>query len=343
MIKVLIVDDSAMARQRFQAILSRDPEIEIVGTAPDPYVARDMIVEKRPHVLTLDIEMPRMDGLTFLNKLMHYYPLPVVIVSSLTERGSQMALEAIQAGAVEVICKPGEAYSVDNMEDDLVGAVKAAASAVVQKRVGTPGKARSVPKALSKTTNQIIAIGASTGGTVAIESILSQMPVNVPGILITQHMPPVFTKSFAQRLNHISEIEVREATDGEWLSSGTALVAPGGKHMVLRRSGARYLVNVKDGPLVNGHRPSVDVLFTSVAQTAGANALGVLLTGMGADGARGLREMRNAGAITIAQDEKSCVVFGMPKAAIELEAASEVHSLDDIPQRMLQLAEAHKA
>lgn len=342
MIKVLIVDDSAVVRQRFEQMLSRDPNIRVVGTAPDPYVARDLIIERRPDVLTLDVEMPRMDGLTFLNKLMHYYPLPVVIISSLTEKGGKMAMEAMQAGAVEVICKPGSAYSVGEMEEALLKAVKAASVAIIRRNSAPTAPAHAPLKSLTKTTNQVLAIGASTGGTVAIESILSRMPQNVPGIVITQHMPPVFTRSFAERLNQISKVEVREANDGDWLSSGIALVAPGGKHMLLRRSGARYMVQVKDGPLVNGHRPSVEVLFKSVAQTAGANSIGVILTGMGADGAVGMMDMKQAGATTLAQDEQSCVVYGMPKAAVDIGAVDEVLALDKIPNRIIELAEAHE-
>ena len=336
MIKVLIVDDSAVVRQILQGALSADPEIEVVGTAPDPFVARDMIVERRPDVLTLDVEMPRMDGLTFLRKLMHYFPMPVVVVSSLTPEGSNLAIEALSDGAVEVMCKPGAAFTVGDMAAELVEKVKTAAHAHVTRRTkAQPGERE---KALGRTTNRVIAIGASTGGTVALEYILSRMPVDAPGIVITQHMPAMFTKQFANRLNQLSHMDVREAVDGDSVVPGVALIAPGDYHMVLRRSGARYLVQVKSGPLVQRQRPSVEVLFHSVARSAGSNAVGVILTGMGADGAQGLLEMRQARAMTIAQDEASCVVFGMPKAAIDLGAADRILGLERIPHEILRLA-----
>jgi two-component system chemotaxis response regulator CheB len=336
MIKVLVVDDSAVVRQILQSALSSDPDIQVVGTAPDPFVARDLIVQLKPDVLTLDVEMPRMDGLTFLRKLMHYYPLPVIVVSSLTPEGSGLALEALSSGAVEVMCKPGAAFTVGDMGEELVEKVKAAAHAKVTKT--EKDVAREAPGALGRTTNKVVAMGASTGGTVALERILSRMPVDGPGIVIAQHMPAMFTKQFAARMNQISEMEVREAVDGDSVIPGVALIAPGNFHMLLKRSGARYFVNVKTGPMVHRQRPAVEVLFRSVARAAGANAVGVLLTGMGADGAEGLLEMRQAGAATIAQDEASCVVFGMPRAAIEIGAAERVMSLDKIPHEMLRLA-----
>jgi two-component system, chemotaxis family, protein-glutamate methylesterase/glutaminase len=335
-IKVLVVDDSAVVRQILQSALSADPEIEVVGTAPDPFVARDLIVQRKPDVVTLDVEMPRMDGITFLRKLMHYFPLPVIVVSSLTPEGSGLALDALASGAVEVMCKPGAAFTVGDMSEDLVEKVKTASRAKVkQLDRATRGAAAS---ALGRTTNKVVAMGASTGGTVALESILSRMPVDAPGIVIAQHMPAMFTKQFAARVNQVSEMEVREAVDGDSVVPGVALIAPGDYHMLLKRSGARYYVNVKSGPMVHRQRPAVEVLFQSVARAAGRNAVGVLLTGMGVDGAQGLLEMRQAGASTIAQDEASSVVFGMPRAAIELSAAERVMSLDKIPAEVLRLA-----
>ena len=336
MIKVLVVDDSAVVRQILQGVLSADPEIEVVGTAPDPFVARDMIVERKPDVITLDMEMPRMDGITFLRKLMHYFPLPVIVVSSLTPEGSKLALEALSSGAVDVMCKPGAAFTVGDMASELVEKVKTAVYAKVGRQVlGKPGEE---PGALGRTTNKVIAIGASTGGTVALEYILSRMPVDAPGIVIAQHMPAMFTKQFAARMNELSAMEVHEAVDGDSVVPGVALIAPGDFHMLLKRSGARYFVAVKTGPMVHRQRPAVEVLFRSVSRAAGANAVGIILTGMGADGAQGLLEMRQAGAATIAQDEASCVVYGMPRAAVELGAAEQVMSLEKIPQAALLLA-----
>jgi len=337
--RVLIVDDSAVVRQIFRQELSKDPDIEVVGTAPDPYVARDKILKLNPDVVSLDIEMPRMDGLTFLRKLMRHHPLPVVIVSSLTVKGGELALEAVAAGAVDVMCKPGAAYTVGDMSRELAEKLKMAARVDVKGK-GLPGRstrcAGSLP-ALARTTNKVLAIGASTGGTVALEAILTVMPPNLPGTVVTQHMPEVFTRAFAQRLNGLSDLDVKEAQDGDSVVPGVVLVAPGNMHMLLRRSGARYYVQVKSGPLVNQHRPSVDVMFRSVAQVAGSNALGVILTGMGGDGARGLLEMREAGAATLAQDEASCVVFGMPKVAIDLGAVDHVVGIENIPGKILQL------
>jgi two-component system chemotaxis response regulator CheB len=334
-IKVLIVDDSAVVRQILQGALSADPEIQVVGTAPDPFVARDMIVERKPDVITLDMEMPRMDGITFLRKLMHYFPLPVIVVSSLTPEGSKLALDALSSGAVDVMCKPGAAFTVGDMAAELVEKVKMAAFAKVGRKILANADK---PVALGQTTNKVIAIGASTGGTVALEYILSRMPVDAPGIVIAQHMPAMFTKQFAGRMNQLSAMEVREAVDGDSVVPGVALIAPGDLHMLLKRSGARYYVSVKTGPMVHRQRPSVEVLFRSASRAAGSNAVGVILTGMGADGAQGLLEMRQAGAATVAQDEASCVVFGMPRAAIELGAAERIMSLEQIPREMLHLA-----
>jgi two-component system chemotaxis response regulator CheB len=343
MIRVLVVDDSAVVRHLCEQVLSRDPQIEVVGTAPDPFVARDMILERKPDVLTLDIEMPRMDGITFLKRLMKYHPIPTVVLSSLSSHGSALALEALEAGACAVLSKPGSAYSLGELQNDLIDAVKLAAATPVRMVERPPmppaftgAKPAVAPRALTRTTQQILAIGASTGGTVAIETLLAELPADSPGTVITQHMPPVFTASFASRLDKISRLRVSEARDGDVVAPGSVLIAPGGKHLLLRRSGAQYVCEVKDGPLVNGHRPSVDVLFRSVAAAAGRNALGVILTGMGGDGAKGLLEMRRAGAHTIAQDEASCVVFGMPKVAIELDAACEVQPLQRIARRIVE-------
>ena len=340
-IKVLIVDDSAIVRKILSEQLSKEPDIEIVGTAPDPYIARDKIVKSKPDVVLLDIEMPRMDGLTFLKKLMKYYPLPVIIVSSLTPKGSRMALEALETGAIEVMCKPGGPYSVEEMKTDLVQKIRAAAKIkfIKGKTVKTISEPVKAPSTFTniETTNKIIAIGSSTGGTEALREILPQFPPSSPGILIAQHMPPGFTKAFANRLNEVAQIRVKEAENGDSVIPGLALLAPGNFHMLLRRSGARYFVEIKDGPRVHHQRPSVDVLFSSVAKAAGPNAIGIILTGMGIDGAKGLLEMKQAGAKTIAQDEATCVVFGMPKSAIELGAADKVLPLQEIPAEALRL------
>lgn len=337
MTRVLIIDDSAVVRQILERVLSAEPGIEVVGTAPDPFVGRDKIVKLAPDVVLLDIEMPRMDGLTFLGKLMEHKPMPVVVVSSLAPANSDTALEALRLGAVDVVCKPGGAYTLDVMGPDIVERVHAAANAKVHRRL----VARSLPpQPLLKheATHKIIAIGASTGGTRALEEILSRLPAKTPGVVVVQHMPVQFTRSFASRLNDISALDIAEAEDGQTVMPGQALIAPGDKHLMLRRSGALFRVEVRAGPRVSGHCPSVDVLFESVSKAAGKNALGVLLTGMGADGAEGLRKMRDNGAHTIAQDEASCVVFGMPKAAIEMEAAADVVGLGNMPSAIVRFA-----
>lgn len=345
-IRVLIVDDSAVVRKVFTEELSMESDIEVVGTAPDPYVARDKIVKLNPDVITLDIEMPRMDGITFLRKLMRYHPLPVIIVSSLTQKGGKMAMEALAIGALEVMAKPSSAYSVGEMSVQLIDKIRAVAGI----KVKSPGAAdtegnvpeHKTPKALGETTNKIIAIGASTGGTEALKVVLTGMPPNAPGILVVQHMPAHFTTAFAERLNQLSAITIREASDGDSLVNGTALIAPGNYHMLLRKSGARYYVQVKTGPLVHHQRPSADVLFSSVAEYAGSNAAGVILTGMGHDGANGLLKMREAGARTVAQDEKSCVVFGMPKEAIKIGAVEKVVPLNNIRTTALNMIVGEK-
>ena len=337
MIKVLIVDDSNVVRRISSQILSAAPGIEVVGTAPDPYVARDLIVTLKPDVVTLDIEMPRMDGLTFLRKLMAHYPIPVVIVSTLTTRGGEVALEAMSAGAVEVICKPSNDTSLSDMATDLVEAVRSAYHARdrLSKRRQQAQVVQVQHSLAAATSMHLLAIGASTGGTVAIESILQSLPAETPGTVMVQHMPAFFTRSFADRLGRVCKMRVREAVDGDLVETGLALLAPGDKQMVVRNTPRGYVVSVLDGPRVSGHRPSVDVLFRSVARAAGKMALGVILTGMGADGAQGLAEMRKAGAHTLGQDEESSVVYGMPKVAFELGAVEKQVPLEQMPHRIL--------
>jgi len=344
-IRVLVVDDSAVVRKVLSEGLSRHADIEVVGTAMDPYVARDKIIELRPDVLTLDVEMPRMDGLSFLERLMQHHPIPVIIVSSLTPKHSEAAVRALALGAVDVVPKPGTQYSVPDVERHLVAAVRAAARATPRRRepaattasVGTTAHLGEL-----RTTDRLIAIGASTGGTGAIEAVLRRFPANSPATVIVQHMPAGFTASFAQRLNQQCAITVREARDGEIITPGLALIAPGNFHLLVQRSGAQWIARVKDGPLVHHQRPAVDVLLQSVAKAAGRNAVGAVLTGMGEDGARGLLAMRDAGAWTIAQDEQSSVVFGMPRAAIELGAACEVLSLREVGDALLAAVLSHR-
>ncbi|HMA65542.1 MAG: protein-glutamate methylesterase/protein-glutamine glutaminase [Fibrobacterota bacterium] len=339
MIKVLIIDDSAVVRQVLSSELSKTPDIEVIGTASDPYFAQDKINNLKPDVITLDIEMPRMDGLTFLKKLMAQVPIPTIIVSSLTQKGSDIALESLACGAFDVICKPGAAYTVGNISSILIDQIRAASRVNVNKLrsiiASSPSKVQSA--SLTVTTNKILAIGASTGGTTAIERVLLSMPSNAPPIVIVQHMPEKFTKAFADRLNKVCEIEVREASNNDSVIPGRVLVAPGNHHMILRRSGARYFVELKDTPPVYHQRPSVEVLFNSVAMFAGKNAVGVILTGMGTDGATGLLSMRQAGAATIAQDEKSSVVWGMPGEAVKIGAADYVLPLDNIASTAIHL------
>ena len=334
-LKVLIVDDSAVVRKIFTEVISRQPDLEVVGTAPDPYVARDKIVQTRPDVITLDVEMPRMDGLTFLKKIMHYHPLPVIIVSSLTQRGSKMDLEALESGAVEVLAKPDGACSVGELGAQLVDKIRASAHVrFTPKKNSEPPSPATKLAPLTQTTDKIIAIGASTGGTEAIKEVLLRLPSNTPGVVIVQHMPPKFTTAFAERLNQQCAMEVKEAQDGDSVTTGRALLAPGNFHMLLKRSGARYHVQVKNGPPVHHQCPSVDVLFNSAALSGGGNVIGVILTGMGADGAEGMLAMQNRGAYTIAQDENSCVVFGMPKEAIRRGGVQKVLPLSRIPDEI---------
>jgi two-component system chemotaxis response regulator CheB len=343
-VKVLIVDDSAVVRQGLSEIISSDKDLEVLATASDPFVAAKKIKSQVPDVITLDIEMPKMDGLTFLRKIMSQYPIPVVIISSLTAEGTETALKALEYGAVEIITKP-QMYSKDFIVESKIRiceAIKGAAQARVKRKV-LPSSMRVEPKysadavlspvvkhSMIKTTDVVVSVGASTGGTEALAQFLKELPPNSPGVVIVQHMPEVFTKSFAERLNEICKITVKEAENGDSVINGRALIAPGNYHILLKRSGARYYVEVKEGPFVNRHRPSVDVLFRSTAKYAGANAIGIIMTGMGDDGAKGLLEMRDAGAKTIAQDEESSIVFGMPKEAIKLDAAEKVLHLNKI-------------
>ncbi|MBI1319509.1 MAG: chemotaxis-specific protein-glutamate methyltransferase CheB [Candidatus Hydrogenedens sp.] len=339
-VRVLVIDDSAMVRSIFTRCLQEDPMIEIVGAAPDPFVARDMIVRLAPDVITLDMEMPRMDGITFLRKLMAHHPIPAIIVSSLTPKGGELALEAIDAGAVDVLCKPGSAFSVGDMTEQLKDKIKAAARVKLSKRAEKPAPSGPVTRlSMTRTTNKIIAIGASTGGTQALQNVLTQLPAACPGIVIVQHMPEHFTRAFADRLNEVCEIEVKEAEEGDSVLPGRAIIARGNHHMEMRRSGARYYVTLQQNPPVSRHRPSVDVLFKSVAEYVGKNAVGVMLTGMGNDGAASMKLMHDAGAKTIAQDEASCVVYGMPREAVEIGAVDHIVPLSQVPSKMLALAQ----
>lgn len=361
-IRVLIVDDSAIVRQSLNEILSSDSEIEIVGTASDPYMAVEQIKKEVPDVITLDVEMPKMDGITFLKKIMSQHPIPVIIISTLTASGTETAMAALESGAVEVVQKPQLHTQEQRKEASLmlIDKVKAASHAVIHRRRIAQAKApKSVkPKltadamlqkpnptsgSLVKTTEKIVAVGASTGGTEALKTFLESFPIDSPGIVIVQHMPELFTKQFADRLNEQCKITVKEATSGDAVLRGQALISPGNKHMMLKRSGARYYVEISDGPLVNRHRPSVDVLFRSVARYAGKNAVGVIMTGMGNDGAQGLLEMKNTGAYTIAQNEKTCIVFGMPKEAIKLKAADKIMSIYSIAYEVLHQCNIHSA
>jgi two-component system, chemotaxis family, protein-glutamate methylesterase/glutaminase len=347
-IRILIVDDSAIVRKILTEALAGEPDLEVVGSAPDPYVARDKILALEPDVITLDIEMPRMDGLTCLKKLMHFHPMPAVVISSLAQPSCRAAIQALELGAVEVLAKPGGPYSIGELRNALASKIRAAAGARVRnlaprppgKPVSSTAAPCSAPPLLQ--SGAVVAIGASTGGTEAIAAVLTELPANSPGILIAQHIPPVFSRAFAMRLNDLCAIEVREAVDGDTVRPGLALVAPGDFHMLLRGAGGHFVVNVKGGPRVCYQRPSVDVLFLSVAEVAGNHAIGVLLTGMGNDGAQGLLRMRKAGAHTIAQDEATCVVFGMPREAIELGAAESVLALPGIAGAMLAAAANHR-
>ena len=350
-IRVLIIDDSASVRQTMTAILSEDPAIEVIAAAADPFAAARYIQDEIPDVITLDVEMPRMDGVTFLRKLMSQHPIPVVMCSSLVEDGSETLLQALEAGAVDVILKPrvGVADHLAESRMMIREAVKGAAHARVRGRPAGAGSLEPARKltadamlpppsatAMSRTTEMVVCIGASTGGTEALREVLTALPANSPGIVVVQHMPESFTKAFAKRLDGLCQVDVKEAEDGDTVMRGHVLIAPGGlRHTMLKRQGARYHVAVREGPLVSRHRPSVDVLFRSAAQSAGSNAVGVIMTGMGDDGARGLLEMHQAGARTIAQDEATSIVFGMPKEAIARGAADKIVPLTAIARELL--------
>jgi len=351
-VRVLIVDDSAVVRQTLSALLTSDPDIEVMATAADPFAAAEKIRQEVPDVITLDIEMPRMDGLTFLDKLMAQHPIPVVICSSLAEDGSESALKALENGAVDVICKPkvGTKQFLEESRVHICDVVKAAAGArlgprrpaaaapLVQKKLTADAVLAPPPsRAMLQTTERVVAIGASTGGTEALRVFLEALPADSPGMVIVQHMPEKFTAAFARRLDGLCAVTVKEAEDNDSVVRGHVLVAPGNRHTLLKRSGARYYVEVRDGPLVSRHRPSVDVLFRSVARYAGKNAVGVIMTGMGDDGARGMAEMKQAGAQTIAQDEETCVVYGMPCEAVKHGGVDKELPLERIAPEVLRL------
>lgn len=343
-IRVLVVDDSALVRSLLTQIINEQPDMEVVGAAPDPLVAREMIKQKNPDVLTLDVEMPRMDGLDFLERLMRLRPMPVVMVSTLTERGSEVTLKALELGAIDYVSKPkvGISNGLQEYADEIADKIRAARVARVRRPAPVPAPVLSADAVLPPlqsriaSTEKVIIVGASTGGTEAIKTFLMQMPPDCPGILIAQHMPEAFTRPFAARLDGLCRIAVAEAVHGERILPGHAYVAPGHSHLMLARSGANYVVELSQAPPVNRHRPSVDVLFRSAANCAGRNAIGVILTGMGKDGAAGMLEMKQAGATTFAQDEASCVVFGMPKEAIALGGVDETLPLGEMAKRVLQ-------
>jgi len=332
-IRVLVIDDSAVVRKILSETLAAEADIEVVGTAPDPIIALEKIKRLKPDVLTLDIEMPRMDGLTFLKQLMRTQPMPVILISSLVQSSVDIAFEALRCGAVDVLAKPSGPYSVGDLRVTVADIIRAAARA---KRL-EPAAARPIAAVQEKLLmpHRLIAIGASTGGTEAIASLLSQLPADVPPILITQHIPPMFSRTFAQRLDKLCRMEVREAVDGDVPRPGLALIAPGGFHMVLERHALSLRIRIKDGPLVCYQRPSVDVLFSSVAMVAGSNAVGVILTGMGSDGAQGMKRMKNQGCHNIAQNEATCVIFGMPREAIRAGAVDQTLPLDRIAQAVM--------
>ena len=353
-LKVLVVDDSAVVRQTLASIIESDSRLQLMGTASDPYAAARKMQKEAPHVITLDVEMPRMDGLTFLKRIMSQHPLPVVIISSLTAKGTETALKALEYGAVEIITKP-KMDAKEFFEESKIricDAIFAAAHSRPKKKAKQAPVIKVEPRhsadavipastrrnSMIKTTEKVVVIGASTGGTEALVQILQALPHDSPGIVIVQHMPEQFTRCFAARLNGICDISVKEAQNNDTVLRGHALIAPGNRHTLLKRSGARYYVEVKDGQMVNRHRPSVDVLFRSTAYCAGSNAVGLIMTGMGNDGAKGLLEMKEAGAITLAQDEKSCVVFGMPHEAMKLGAVGMVVSLEQIPATIVKKA-----
>lgn len=361
-IKVLVIDDSAVVRQTMKTILEKDPEIEVIATAGDPFVAADRLRKQVPDVITLDIEMPRMDGLTFLQKLMHQHPIPVVMCSSLTNKGADTGIRALELGAVEIITKPklGVQHFLEESQITICDAVKAAAGVAPKKlkelkkhkkKISSASELKVKPKltadavipagsskAMIETTEKIVVVGASTGGTEALREFIEALRLDCPGIVVVQHMPEKFTASFAQRLNSLAAVAVKEAEDNDSILPGRVLIAPGGlRHTLIQRSGARYYVKLKDGPLVSRHRPSVDVLFRSASRYAGKNAVGIIMTGMGDDGAKGMAEMKEAGAYNIAQDEKSCVVYGMPNEAVKLGGVDQILSLEQIAHHMMNV------
>jgi two-component system chemotaxis response regulator CheB len=338
-IKVLVVDDSALIRQILSEIIKSEPDMTLVGAAPDAFVAKKLVLEKSPDVITLDIEMPKVDGLRFLEVLMNARPTPVVMISTLTEKGAEATLRSLELGAIDFVAKPkvGVAQGMAEYHELIVDKIRTAARSKVKK--ASPAKVSSVNKVSYSGTEKLIAIGASTGGTEAIKEVLRTFPANAPATVITQHMPAGFTSTYAKRLDSVCQMQVKEAKGGERLLPGQAYLAPGDKHMEIERSGADYRIRLTDGPRVSGHKPSVDVLFNSLCKSAGNNAIGVLLTGMGSDGAIGLHELFNAGCETFCQDEASCIVFGMPKVAIEKGAASHILSLDDMGKAVMQTVE----
>ena len=359
-IRVLIVDDSAVVRQTLSSIIESDPDMEVMAVAGDPYIAASKMSRETPDVITLDVEMPRMDGITFLQKIMSQHPIPIVMCSSLTEKGCQTTVKALEYGAIDIICKPqlGVKKYLEEAKVTICDAVKAAALSNMGNNVlKKPSPiSRHVPEKLSadvvlqkgtassamiKTTEKIVVVGASTGGTEALREFLEALPVDSPGIVIVQHMPEKFTASFAQRLNDLCAINVKEAANNDTVIQGRALIAPGGKHTLVKRSGARYFVEVKDGPLVSRHRPSVDVLFRSASRYVGKNTVGVIMTGMGDDGAKGMAEMKEAGAYNIAQDEKTCVVYGMPNEAVKHGGVDISLPLDRIADKVVQVCREH--
>ena len=350
-IKVLVIDDSALIRGVMKEIINRENDMECVGAAPDPLVAREMIKSLDPDVLTLDVEMPKMDGLDFLERLMRLRPMPVLMISSLTERDSDITFRALELGAADFFSKPklDIARGMEEYAIEITDKIRAVAQARVRKTVIAPLAQEKfsadaiLPSAVRRfsSTEKLIVIGASTGGTEAIKEVLTKLPADAPGVLVAQHMPENFTKSFAGRLNNLCKISVKEAEHNERILPGYAYIAPGHSHLLLKRSGARYIVELNQGPLVNRHRPSVDVLFRSAANVAGANALGIILTGMGKDGVQGLLEMKQAGSYTIAQDEASCVIFGMPKEAIAAGGVREVLPLQNIARRTMEYLASH--
>ena len=342
-IRVLVVDDSAVVRRMISEALNLDPEIEVVGTACDPYVARDLILQLEPDVLTLDIEMPRMDGLTFLKILQEHRPMPVIIVSSLTTAGSKLALRAMELGAVDVVAKQSSAWNIGNLRERLAHRVKGAARARLSlMNPGAPGTdAPEITAGAHFSPRQLILIGASTGGTEAVKSVLTRLPAEMPGICIVQHIPPIFSRTFAERLNECCALEVREAAHGDEVRPGTALIAPGDYHMVVEWTASGYRVKLRQDPPIHFTRPAVDMLFNSAAQCVGRHAVGVLLTGMGRDGAQGMQQLKSAGAINLAQNEASCVVYGMPRAAVELGVVDRVLPLDHIPHAIIHALREH--